>query len=938
MLGLQLRDEFQGEHTRGTAIVLRQEDGSGAAQQAPGGLLEITYPTHDILTALYAIADGRPSKPLVLKGDRGRGKSHIMAVVHHAIAAPEAVQAWARQWGQKLGVKRLSDITLPTGFFPITEAVHNHEYPHLWDLLFARHPQGQLFKGKFQASGAPCPAKSLLIEMFTAQPVALILDEFQKWFDGLSDEPGATGKKWFTLASNFVQCLSELAVERPDLLIFVISVLNNQTEAFQQVHRNTPVVIDFQGSSAKADRQRLVLHRLFKNRNQIVGTSITSTVNAYASERFRLLCPHLTEADRDRVAREVAESWPFAPELLQLLEDHILMSEAAQESRDLIRILASVYRARGESVTLITPADFTVDDDASGVQTLLSSIAVAGEQEQLREIATRNLEVLKGSGANVPHAREIVSAIWIRTMSPGKIRGATRQELQLDITRDVAIDDNTFKSELSQLIDNSMNIHGAENLDGRLRFETGENPKTKVKATARNDKLWKPASGSSSQVSFPGKDIERLRKTLQHILVPENKSLPSRVLVLGEDWSTSPWSGMEPQDKPDGWSQPVLVVIPVAIPGGSQGAAPVLGPWLAENVTRRRSYVRFLLVAQDAAKGLYDDEELLFNARCAYLCGEAWKDDPKYKALLKDFDNEVRKTLTKRFTRFALLRRWNYGKPETCSFEVETIANDKGGPETASTVEEIIKRDLFDPNEFEKIVLSFADKSKKVEDLLKHLSEPPAQPTVDAVPFLGAEKIYEELIRIAVAWKLALNVGGNWFKRLPEHKDDDEARAYLKRAYRSGAEMNSVLLAHPPMVGGGSTSGTQAPSTTPTPSPSPSSTPAVGSAGSPDLFADPTSPRGATAQAPASSEGGSTTPVSTVAEPVFTSRKTEAPASGVQLSGSFDQWGVPSDGQLQAAKIEFANISVPMLKKVLAGLHSSLKASLEVKFEEPPQP
>jgi hypothetical protein len=146
------------------------------------------------------------------------------------------------------------------------------------------------------------------------------------------------------------------------------------------------------------------------------------------------------------------------------------MAVAAQETRDLIRILAQVYLARGEAVPLITPADFFIDDDSCGVQSLLDSIATVGEQERLRQVAQRNLENVRVVGASVPHARDLVSALWMRSMSPGRSAGGTRQELHLDITRDVVVDDNSFQGELVQLIENSINIHGEETPEGRLFF------------------------------------------------------------------------------------------------------------------------------------------------------------------------------------------------------------------------------------------------------------------------------------------------------------------------------------------------------------------------------------------------------------------------------------------------------------------------------------
>jgi predicted AAA+ superfamily ATPase len=162
----------------------------------------------------------------------------------------------------------------------------------------------------------------------------------------------------------------------------LLSVLNNKTEAFQQVHRQSPVVIDFRGPSAKQDRQKLLLHRLFKNRRNISESEIINVAGTYANERFRLLNANKSEAEKERINQETYSCWPFSPELVVLLENHILLSSAAQETRDMIRILAQVYKSRGDTVPFITPADFFVDGESDEVQTLIDSIAVQGGQEK----------------------------------------------------------------------------------------------------------------------------------------------------------------------------------------------------------------------------------------------------------------------------------------------------------------------------------------------------------------------------------------------------------------------------------------------------------------------------------------------------------------------------------------------------------------------------
>ena len=87
----------------------------------------ITYPTADVQIALKAIGIKRNGRPIVLMGDRGRGKSHIMAVMHHAIQSPDVVKKWILGWAKKIDSSELASFEPDMGFFPISEPVHNHE-------------------------------------------------------------------------------------------------------------------------------------------------------------------------------------------------------------------------------------------------------------------------------------------------------------------------------------------------------------------------------------------------------------------------------------------------------------------------------------------------------------------------------------------------------------------------------------------------------------------------------------------------------------------------------------------------------------------------------------------------------------------------------------------------------------------------------------------
>ncbi|MBL0717599.1 MAG: hypothetical protein JJV89_06080 [Desulfosarcina sp.] len=701
--------------------------------------------------------------------------------------------------------------------------------------------------------------------MFEEHPTCLILDEFQTWYTGLPEKDPKTEFLLRAWASNFIQNLSEIAKDRPEILIFAISVLNNQNDAFQQVHRQGPVLIDFGGPAAKQDRRRLLLHRLFKNRDNIPESEIINISNIYAGERFRLLHQDKSEAEKDRIRKEVFDCWPFSPELLVLLEDHFLLSQAAQETRDLIRILAHVFRSRGDSVPVITPSDFFVDSDTDEVQSLIDSIAVQAGQEKLREIAQRNLESVRDAGVDVPNARELISSIWMRSMSPAKNSGGTPVELHLDITRQQTFDDNTFQAEITMLIENSVNIHGDEVSGGPLWFGLNENPRSKVRACARNNKLWQSGTVSATgQIVYPEKDIEHIRNTLRHILVPEINQPPSKVIILGPNWKNDPWSEVDETDQPEKWDRPVLLVIPDQIKGGQAAINACLGEWLAKHVQTRRSTVRFLLLAINS-NGLFNDKELTYSTRCSFLCSKkGWGADPIYRSLHQDF------------------------------------------------------------------VLKRAKDADFVGSLMNDLAEPPPPNTGNVIPFLCETKAYEFVLEIAAKGDIILNVNGTWIGRRAEDISDENALRYIRsKAFRTGQEMRKIQLAMPGAIGGGTiTAGEEQKGKTT--SGQTLSDKQINRASSlyPDgikynkLFIN---------DGIGNSEEAAKPPhLSNILE----TNRTSEPTTGINLSGSFEKWGISSTQIIKSAKIEFNDLTAQQIKQILQRIPSTFKAMLKISYKK----
>lgn len=790
MLGLALREEFRGKRLKGTAIELSNDTNTGATQIAAMQFLEITYPTHDLLKGIEAVGPNQ-GRPVVVIGERGLGKSHLMAALYHAVNDPASTSAWLNAWASTLGDSQLGKIGLRSGMTVIGESLHRQRYKFLWDLLFERHPHGTYIKGKWEGMGTAktdIPSDQLILELLQHTPTMLLLDEFQTWFDGLTNTKQYPWKNW---AFNFIQILSEIAKEHPELLVLVISVRNGGSDAYQQVHRVNPVAIDFMAGGnperVQQDRRRMLLHRLFTNRLQITKPQIASLIEPHVTESLRLM--EVPTAEHERKRKEFLVSWPFAPHLLRLLEEQVLIATDAQETRDMIRILANLYKSRGEAVPVLTAADFRLDDDASGIGALLDSVSNE-HHRTLRAKAQQNIiavtEAITDHAQLAPHLQEIVGALWLRSIAVNHLAGAEPAMLQVDITRHQAIDDNAFQVELATIIENSFNIHQ----DGRrLLFKEEENPRAKLMAYARNDRLF-----------TDGADQAQLARQIRYVVGGSNEVAKTfRVIALPKSWQTDPWTPLDEAEQPERWDDRLPVLV---LPEAPEKIDQTLGCWIKDHLQKRRNTIRFLL-PRSGSTHAFLDRDLLILAR-AEMKAQEWSggvannNSPEYKKLHKEFENTLRDNLKKRFDRFAILHRYDHQNPQQSLFSVEHLK--KQGAQIPEGIEEILTNDLFVPEDFEDLVREAAAENAPIGKLLRELQEPrPAGQ--DCIPWLGETAMKERLLRLCARGKIAINLRN--LEYLQTHAGEDEESAWRRlrpKLSYTGRQLDEVFLMQPSAV------------------------------------------------------------------------------------------------------------------------------------------
>ena len=82
MLGLALREEFRGKRLKGTTVDFTNQSNNCDLEVPSQEVLRITYPSFDLLKTIDAI-NPEQSRPVVLMGSRGQGKSHLLAALYH---------------------------------------------------------------------------------------------------------------------------------------------------------------------------------------------------------------------------------------------------------------------------------------------------------------------------------------------------------------------------------------------------------------------------------------------------------------------------------------------------------------------------------------------------------------------------------------------------------------------------------------------------------------------------------------------------------------------------------------------------------------------------------------------------------------------------------------------------------------------------------------
>ncbi|KIG19088.1 putative ATPase (AAA+ superfamily) [Enhygromyxa salina] len=573
--------------------------GKGAGSEVmrdPAAFFSITYPTAEIVGTLRTLSQRWTSPEsvpgtILLAGKYGLGKSHVLLAAHHALTAPNVVSEWAQRWN-------LEPIELPPDPIVLTRSFIQRSKEPLWKMLLVGLGQDPQSVTDF-LDGESIEA------VLGDRPVFLIMDEVERWYDSQAARAQSRNR-------NFLQALTEVSMRTPRLT-FLTSVLGEKPEPAETIRRVRPLELSFRSAE---DRQRVVLFRLFKNRDSEQAKQVAAEV----TDQYMACYTKAGLEDLDSLRARMIECWPFAPEFLDILSKKIPNVGGFQNTRGTLRFLAHVVRHTHESRPLVSSQDLPLRD-----QTIVQALSnLAGADEVVRRALGDNYDVVPD---NLAHKDELFSALLFYSVADPTRPGATLEELLL-ATLDPGENPIQIRDSLAQLKLRAFNLHER---DHRYVFLAIENPHARVTAMASSDRVT-PDAVNESILDALSSAWGLAEQTA--ILKPMN-----------EDALRGELRGLRRQ-------RPRIVLSTVALSSKDR--------LRIQNLEDQRNLV---LIVEPSVRtdtnaenySLFSDEDLLHRARRVVACKLLLEGRPAsesavvYRKVLDDDSNRLRRLVTERY-------------------------------------------------------------------------------------------------------------------------------------------------------------------------------------------------------------------------------------------------------------------------------------------------
>jgi len=454
----------------------------------------------------------------ILYGPYGSGKSHQMVGMYHCFASPTAAGEFGNRHIDGFG-DALPDSEDAAA---ITVSLQDYQPEYLWEPFFEAldYDPGISESGGF-------PDRQTVLDAVGDKTVAFLIDELEDWYDTLSGDRKKANR-------GFLQAYLE-ATDKSDADVFaIVSVLREGSEVHDILDRENASEANMNDKVSKRDVLR---HRLIDDVDETaVENIVEGYVEAYTDN------DHVPDSDvPSDLSRDMRESYPFHPVLLEALETRYYADEGNQNTRGMIYLFSKI---------LTTSADPEADVDDADAPRLIEQTDLVTHGDIDAILFSDELSRINFDRPNVciedirnrvdpdtiPYGRRILNTILLYSLMPDEGEGAGKAEIVIgtyqtnDLVSDIVLN-------LEQLYGVAWYLH---KLNGKYAIRDRQNPNALIQNKANDvdeDIALEQIADTTEQVF--GNDAFPVGFTDDDLkAVPDSREV--KVVVKADGWSEDP--------------------------------------------------------------------------------------------------------------------------------------------------------------------------------------------------------------------------------------------------------------------------------------------------------------------------------------------------------------------------------------------------------------
>lgn len=352
---VQPRQEVLDGNLQGVIQAYKVESEGDSIESEPEKFFSTTYPSNAIKNVLARVNDKLTYESdrggFVLSGPRGSGKSHALVTLYHLFKHPKIAKDWLKNWHIDLKIPQNSD--------GIILSAQETDPDLLWEPIFRKAGKEDLLNKVKRY-----PTTDIIKELVGDRTFAIFLDEFGTWWETFDE---SVDRKNIKKNEMFLLALLEVADDRDYQLNVFITSYGSISGLDQTLNRTKPYREDM---ASTGDREEIIFHRLLETpRNKLDRGRLKKVIQEYTRKYEEPI--HIS--NMPRYEEKFLKSYPFHPQLLQIVDD---IYEGAKERQSV----------RGEMVVL---ADTLAKNYDQTDAILLSDIEAGAIREIDRELVNK---------------------------------------------------------------------------------------------------------------------------------------------------------------------------------------------------------------------------------------------------------------------------------------------------------------------------------------------------------------------------------------------------------------------------------------------------------------------------------------------------------------------------------------------------------------------